>query len=141
MRWLYALWLVSAMLFLFFSLGLSLGPQATIVIQAAIVIVGGMFVAVGKKRSAIPPLTNRRRLILVITAAAMMLMAIFPPVRAVAAEPGSEPLFMFFLDSRFDSSRQVPLYAINFGQLLVRWAVIATVAAVGCFRIGRHART
>ena len=142
MRWLFTLWLMSALLFLF------LGPRfseyallAVLGLQIAIVIVAGVLAAAAEKRSAVAPGTTRRRKVLLVAAAAMVLMAIFPPVTAVAADPGSEPLITFILDSGLDASRHIPLYAMDFGQLLVRWAVIAVIAVAECLRIARRGRT
>lgn len=130
-RWLFGL-LVLVILY-FLRLGHISGSIVLVGIglQIGIVVVGSMLVVAGGKRPAIRPITRRRRKFLVAAAAVMTVMAVFPPVTAVSAEPESTPLFVFVLDRGLDASR-IPLYKIDFAQLLVQWVVVALIATAAC---------
>ena len=135
MRWLFKIWLVSALIYYLFLL--IFGGFALLMVlglQIAIVIVGGVLVAAGQKRPAIPPVTTKRRIILMVATAAMTLMSAFPPVKE------SKPLFIFVLDSGLDASTHVPDYTIDPRQLLVQWAFIASIAVVTCLLVGLRNR-
>ena len=140
MRWLLLLWVISFFAYSFLTIFGEYALLAMIGLQIAIVIVGLVFVVAAKKRATVPLVTNKRRTIFVVAAAAMVLMSVFPPAAAKAAVKGSEPLFIFVMDSRLDSSMHVPYYTIDPGQLIVRWAVIAAIALAACLLIRRGSR-
>lgn len=140
MRWLCLLWVLSLLGYRFLNFFGGYALLSVVGLQTAIIIVGSVFVVAGKKRHAVPPVTNIRRAILVVAAVAMALMSVFPPVEVTAAVQGSEPLFIFMLDSRLDASMHVPDYTIDPGLLLARWAVIAAIALAACLLIGLRRR-
>ena len=134
MGWLLAIWLLSALIFLFLLLFGGFALLMVLGLQTAIVIVGGVLVATGQKRPAIAPVTTKRRIILMVAAAAMTLMSAFPPVKE------SKTLFIFVLDSRLDASMQVPVYTIDLRQLLVQWVFIVSIAVATCLLVGLRRR-
>jgi MFS family permease len=134
MRWLFAIWLLSALIYLLLILFGGFALLMVLGLQLAIVIVGGVLVAAGQKRPAIPPVTTKRRIILMVATAAMTLMGAFPPVKE------SKPLFIFVLDSGLDASMHVPDYTLDPRQLLVQWAFIASIAVATCLLVGLRNR-
>ena len=134
MCWLFAIWLLSAPIFVFLLIFGGFVLLMVVGLQIAIVIVGGVLVAASQKRSAISPVTTKRRTILMVAAAAMTFVSAFPPVK------GSKLLFIFVLDSGLDSSMHVPDYTIDPRQLLVRWTFIACIAVAMCLLVGLRRR-
>ena len=72
---LFAIWLLSALIYLLLILFGGFALLMVLGLQIAIVIVGGVLVAAGQKRPAIPPVTTKRRIILMVATAAMTLIA------------------------------------------------------------------
>ena len=134
MCWLFAIWLLSGLIFVFLLIFGGFVLLMVVGLQIAIVIVGGALIAASQKRPAISPVTTKRRTILMVAAAAMTLMSAFPPVK------GSKLLFIFLLDSGLDASMHVPDYTIDRRELLVRWTFIAAIAMAMCLVVGLRRR-
>ena len=134
MNWLFAIWPLSALIYLFLLVFGGFVLLMVLGVQIAIVIVGGVLVAAAQKRPAILPVTTTRRIILIVAASAMTLMNAFPPVK----EPGR--LFIFLLDSRLDASMHVPDYSIDPFQLLLQWAFITSIALAMYLLVGLRSR-
>ena len=134
MRWLFKIWLVSALIYLFLPIFGGFLLLMVLGLQIAIVIVGGVLVATDQKRPTIAPVTTKRRIILMVAAVAMTLMSAFPPVKE------SKPLFIFVLDSKLDASMQIPVYTIDPRQLLVQWAFIVSIAVAMSLLVGLRRR-
>ena len=128
-RWFRAIWLVALLVYLFSA---SIGGGAIVLpwvlLQIATVIAGGVLFVIGRSRPQIRVAALRRLELFLAVIAVMTVRAIVPPVKAGDAAPGTSPWFAFFLDSRFDASKHIPMYTVDVGQLVLEWTAIAMLA-------------
>ena len=120
-RWLAAVWLLSLLYALFFSSifargWIALALQASVVATAAYLFYGGALPKDGPIR--------HYRLPLLLAGLLTLLSTAFPPV-----VPGAgKPRFAFFLDPRFDASRNVPEFTIDGSTLALGWLILTAMA-------------
>lgn len=119
-RWLAAVWLLSLLYTLFFSIfargWIALGLQAAVVATAAYLFYGGALPKDGRIR--------HYRLPLLLAGLLTLLSSAFPPV----VPDAGKPRFAFFLDPRFDASRNVPEFTIDGSTLALGWLILTAMA-------------
>ena len=147
LTWLLAIWVLT-LLYTLFLLGFSgsaappaIGVQGLIVGTSAFLLYGS-----GVRERLSAPL--RRCGPVVLTALVLIfLMTVFPPVRRNWWDPQSKrqsagdttplPTVAFILDKRFDSSKGVPMFAVDRRTLVREWVIVALTALGGCLLMTR----
>ena len=110
-------------------------------LQGLVVASGAFLLGSSRVRRSLPELARKCGPVLLCAAVLILLTSMFPPVRqpswrrleqARGRASASEPLpkFAFFLDSRFNASRDVPEFEVDVGRLAREWFVIAAVAGI-----------
>ena len=121
LRWLATVWLLSLLYALFFSSifargWIALGLLAAVIATAAYLFYGGTLPKDGPIR--------HYRLPLLLAGLLTLLSLVFPPVVPGAGKPG----FAFFLDPRFDASRNVPEFSVDGTILALGWLILTALA-------------
>lgn len=132
------LWLAFAWaLSLFFLFVYTIGGLAwvALVLQIAVIGTGGFLLA--KKPRQLPGWVRQSGFLFLAAAVLTVFTSMFPPL---ASSPTSGARFAFFLDERFDASRNIPEFSVDQTMLLQEWLIIAAITAAAVFLI-RAART
>src|SRR5438270_5574529 len=123
--WLAAVWVVSLVYVLVFA---SIGLR-WITFSLLVVLSGATaYVLYGHKMRLLPRSIAHFRLPLIIAAVLVVVSTMFPPIRMF--EPG-QARFAFFLDPRFDASKQVPLFQVDQMALAGEWLALLLFALAG----------
>jgi hypothetical protein len=150
LRWLGATWAL-ALLYVFLTLTLptiwlAVTPQALVLLASAFLL------WTSQTRRKLPLTWRRCGVVMVIAGVVMLLLSVVPPItqpwwgsgrdqrRTAAAFPDGIPPRAVLTSLHFDASRQVPDFAVDRGQLLMEWLVVATVASIVALVIARTGR-
>lgn len=126
LRWLAGAW-AGALFFTWASTLVGIGWVAIGAQLAVVSCAGSLFYGFSAK---LPAFARRSRPFILIGAALTILSSIYPPL-----DPASvgDARYAFFLDPRFDASKNVPEYKVYPSMLFVHWLVILAVVACAIF--------
>lgn len=151
LRMLLAVWGLTMLYTLILIILSTQGAFPAICLQGLIVVSSIFLLYHGDTDSRLSESMKRSRPVIVITLALVMLVTLFPPVtkpkwvhKAVQESTDSTvplPKIAFLLDTRFDTSHHLPLFAVSPSQLLLEWGILSMVGlAISQVMISRRSR-
>ena len=152
LRWLIAVWLLTMTYTLFIIGAASQYALPAAGLQGLIIGAAAFLMYRSDISNVLPERARRSRPIVLATLALVTLSTLFPPVTRpwwvpdtspVSSASGTRvPTVAFIGDNRFDSSRQVPLFAVDRRALVAEWVTFAIIAlAVSEVAMRRRGRT
>ena len=121
--WLGGIWMAA----LLFTLASSIAGIGWIAIVLQLAVVCCAIILFYAKSVRLPAWAQRWRLPILLGASLMVVSSLFPPLDSHGP---SGIRYAFFLDPRFDASRNVPEFAVDQGMLMLGWLIVSTVIAV-----------